>query len=1601
MSNCNCNTEIIRDGSSQLDRYLQALDPAYAPVDGRSLEDLLVFAKRYAARIRFYDIPESKINDDTDPGKLSWSEFFRRDMAVLASSVATLDAGRFKLRYDAQREALEQAPDRDKYVSLYHIVLEMAAQIDQWYRVAVPGNPLRTDLDLAIDAHLRGQMQRVIAYEEGYRLIDAKHPLQLDYTIISNDALWGLDDAIDPDATIYDADNFEDKLRNAALYADELFNSFYSFISNLVEQSDRYLQFALEQYPGHQPHMALFIAFLKLFRLAQEQMNGLTGRMLDFYYKEVLQLQAKDALPDRAHIVFELAKEVTEYSLDPGTALKAGKDSGGIEQVYATDTGLVINQAKVKELKTIFIEKTPLQAGPEDKTLQTIYARPVANSADGYGAPFLAPNPKWYTFGKGVLNDKQKSDTCAVIRDMEDAGTVLNQTQIGFAIASPQLVLQGGNRLISWKLDGFSEIFREKELDSNNGDAAEKDLLIVLSGEEGWLPVVRRLMTWEYDNFNNELRSGAFPRNIDTSFYYHDRGGNTLHVYLPVAEKAIVPYNAKLHAGKTFVTQWPVMQVLLGPDVKIDEGRFNALRFNDLSLSVRVGSHNLHEDSLMAAHFDGLKKLVLQNDDGLITPGKPFDPFTAYPLPGKSLYVGSSEVFNKPLTELSIHIKHTMERNAPTSPPSSPPSDEEAADQTAFYRTSILEQKSWNELKYDKQLFSEATLSKDLFRDRYFPYGYTQTDRKPIAFYDKVDDKTTRGFVQLKFSTRDYNNNSFLKDNKLSDADNSAWQALAMKFQVKEISVSYASELRNLDQEIDQFFHVYPFGAIETYTIPYVEQPQGSPPYNYFYDTPNYARKAALQALPGAQPATFEEMDRQRGWLLVDADERLLPHFTYKSVYALPEAPVASPPVKHTKPNMRRLKDGSLQEVIVTGNKRSVISNQYAGKIQEEGMLFIGLENAKPLQTLSMLFQFAEGSAEDEDNEPPAINWSYLSNNEWKPMRGEDIVSDGTYGFQTTGIVKVNIPGDATDNNTIITAGLHWLCASVTKDANRIPMLIDIRTQAVTVTFRDNNNDATHYDKALPAGTIAKLASVVPEVSKVEQPFASFDGKHKEAGREYYQRVSERLRHKHRAITPWDYEHLVLDRFATVYKVKCISHTDPECLCRDTVTVSGGDSKTFMVPQEDPNGGILLDDIAKELLGNTQLTGKVRGYGDGPEGLMLAKRRADKIVQLLVKYGIAAGRLSTEALNGTDNTRFEVIVSGYPVTGSKAHCCGPQVAPGHVLIVPVADLKNRNSINPLQPKTGRRVLLDIERYLQGLSSPFVKIHARNPVYEEILTSFAVKFYTGTDQGYFLKVLNDELVRFLTPWAFDEQATFRFGQKVYASSIINFIEERPYVDFITDFEMRVCMETCCPEPAGKRKRDDKFSPADLSGCDAIENLIGDALKDSGAIVARPSGPRSILVSAPRHQIRPYVAPILETPCEQRQKMKKVKPAPVTDTRIDPVDVKDRVKDVVATDHAAVEKETATGVKTKTEALKDTLTVAKDATVSLREAKAAVAKKTAEEIPAVPAAPAGAAATPTAPEPAPAAEDAAATKKVAAKKTSPAKRTKIITIKKTDK
>src|SRR4026207_1789832 len=107
------------------------------------------------------------------------------------------------------------------------------------------------------------------------------------------------------------------------------------------EDAERYLQHLFdamrkEKPPSSDcpPHLALFLAFLKLYGYTQSQLNELTSAHLNFFYSKILGENRKKAIPGRVYVFPELQKNVERYQLHEGEKLSAGKDKTGGDIIY-------------------------------------------------------------------------------------------------------------------------------------------------------------------------------------------------------------------------------------------------------------------------------------------------------------------------------------------------------------------------------------------------------------------------------------------------------------------------------------------------------------------------------------------------------------------------------------------------------------------------------------------------------------------------------------------------------------------------------------------------------------------------------------------------------------------------------------------------------------------------------------------------------------------------------------------------------------------------------------------------------------------------------------------------------------------------------------------------------------------------------------------------------------------------------------------------------------------------------------------------------------------------------------------------------------------
>jgi hypothetical protein len=117
---------------------------------------------------------------------------------------------------------------------------------------------------------------------------------------------------------------------------------------------------------------------------------------------------------------------------------------------------------------------------------------------------------------------------------------------------------------------------------------------------------------------------------------------------------------------------------------------------------------------------------------------------------------------------------------------------------------------------------------------------------------------------------------------------------------------------------------------------------------------------------------------------------------------------------------------------------------------------------------------------------------------------------------------------------------LYWLRVTVEDGASELGRVTGLYAQLVKL-VRENADVATQLNEAsqLPADSLKKLVVPEPPVLSVYQPLPSFGGCAADTLSQYHTRVSEVLRHRNRALTPFDYEHLLLDEFPEIYQARC------------------------------------------------------------------------------------------------------------------------------------------------------------------------------------------------------------------------------------------------------------------------------------------------------------------------------------------------------------------------------------------------------------------------------------------------------------------------------
>lgn len=625
MSNLNHCHPLRHDGTSRIARLVRALHPDAFRLDERTLQDLIVATHQYAQTLRYFD------NTDQHPEGAYWEGFWEVEMLTYLAVVAAKDTDEIRRRYeeaDAQflRDLVARpAPGAKKtkisasasYRPLLEEIRLLALSLEEAYQKLVRiGHPLQNLLlsrikrDNCCDPdELEGALTRLIGYHKG----TPAPPAMADYAgFFGPDNRWGLLGRVDYDAVKANPNFSQNDLR-------EIFITFFDswLVLKAAAQENFEAEMARIELPEDveyrivQPHVVLFLVFLRLFRHAQDSLNELGTRHLNFYYEQVLGLRRRDEIPDDVYLLFELAKDVDKHLLEKGTEFLAGKDKNGDPLIFESLEDWVLRPAQVADLKNTHI-----------------------NTASGK----ITANPdvkKAYDAGA-----EKPNETADHWRSMGDDANLPNG-EVGFAIASPQLILREGKRIV----DVWLTVKNAPTLDwVGNPDLFQ----VYLSAEETWIKLVHRPDRIATPTAIPDLDRGAF--NV-----FFDSAKKAIHVraVLERDDPPVVQLGEKLAEEAGFDTQWPMMKVVINPALAVacppDNPEWTTVEMYEALRALEIG------DIVIKVDVRGIREnLIIQSDQGIFDGTQKVFPFGPVPEVGNRFYIGSTEVFQKALTTLKV-----------------------------------------------------------------------------------------------------------------------------------------------------------------------------------------------------------------------------------------------------------------------------------------------------------------------------------------------------------------------------------------------------------------------------------------------------------------------------------------------------------------------------------------------------------------------------------------------------------------------------------------------------------------------------------------------------------------------------------------------------------------------------------------------------------------------------------------------------------------------------------------------------------------------------------------------------------------------------------
>lgn len=1264
----------IADGAEEKDRLPAALEPGYFVPDERSFEQLLALGFEIARELPFHDLDGVR--------KGTWGDLFTANEAVVMAHILSQDCARLEREFASQQER--------GLVHALRFVYETAHTVDFWL-VTLSANRVRAAMEL-------GERVEVLIRERlGRELRDLRRIIGV--VGASTSALEGLDFGVfhqawgihpvtetpQPPGSEYTSKWSSQSLQQQVR---RVFYSLIGAIDYLRAITRPYLSDSLRA-QTHEPANALFMVFLQLFQSSGRGLNAFTEKHLDFYYRRLLGTVERAHQPDRLFFALQPAEGRVEVWVPAGTRFVTKTEAGADEIAFACEQDTLVCDTTVDSLCTLRFERDKF-ISPETELgyVTRIKSLKRALEGDRSSNPGVAD---WPLFGT--------SSRLAGYESAEDA-------RIGFAVAAPVLLLRQGQRDVEIQIELDNPATAEG-LEGETGSPGSGEYAIdravlaehfarYLSADTRWLEptgVASQLAGSLALQVENELqpfsgRSSSRRRSLYELFLQallrnsasnaealRRLLGEIFRYYVLVIGEPLEPsFKQEILERAREMLDATSLRVVEHLMQQGHEEIFQSLLKDlfDISLTVPEGWHRVDKYVMrrLATDTSGARSGLRF----LLSLGPEVDPIVAYaPEVHGGKWGGAAPVVRFQLNPTANFCAYSL-LNA---------SRLDAVVIEVRVR-GLRDLKLYNNVgRIDSskpfQPFGPLpTLSS------YLAFGSYEMAQKELTDLrldvEWADLPTSFGGFATHYSGYDqrYASEDFQVD--VSVLRDGSWQPQSEQ-QRPQTALFQATgpteklkRARSIDLGgLDFFRAIDPRLAEEDFDLQQgtrngffrlgLSSPEGAfghasyPPLLSRALAENVRSKKRFRAPPNA-PYT-------------PVIAQLTVHYAARTRLQVDET--RADPRVETSERIFHLHPFGYEEVnpVRAGRPFPLIP-----AYDTDGNLFVGIRGGRGTSTVALLFHLTEETNQQTPFDSPPMTWYYLSASGWRLLPPTSVVLDSTNGFLRTGIVTLTLPEDVARESTLMPSGRAWLRIGANTRLDSFPRLFSVRCNGVGAHRQLEGAEARSALTAIPANCRWRSGVAIRGLGEIEQVGASRGGSPPENRRRFVTRVSERLRHKNRSITAWDYERLILQRFPEVFKVKCF-------------------------------GGL----------------------------------------------------------------------------GS----CNSKPRPGHILIVAVPHAGNVERSGCPRPMLNVLQLKEIRRFARELSSAFVQIEVRNPLYEMVQVRCKVRFVADTNPGFYIRRLNREISDFLCPWV-PLGYRARFGWTINREEVEGFILGRDYVEFVTDFSM---------------------------------------------------------------------------------------------------------------------------------------------------------------------------------------------------------------------